>query len=247
MQVFSDAWQQREVHPQLLKLLSMWEGIFPPQLLNVLKQRTQQSRPAQHMSHRPAGPSTSHQTDPRAVPRQQPALSGPGTLPGTSGSNGYYAGPHSAHTAAVPFQTAQPLQQPGLQHGYVNAAPQAWPVAGQMLPRPAYAVHQQAAQQPSSQPLVLPNLLSSLLSSGLLTVPPSVSIAHVGQLPAAPAVSYSQPSSRAGTPEAMSPDGSKFISSRLKVLSWSLIISWPLAFCEVAVPVASLLLQEISA
>lgn len=221
VQVFSDAWQQREVHPQLLKLLSMWEGIFPSQLLKVLKQRTQ---PAQ-VSHQPAGLITSNQVDPRATPWQQP--SGPGALPKTGSSNGYYAGQHSAHTGASTYQT-QPLQLNGLQHIY--PAPQAWPVAGQMLPRPSYAVQQQGpvqhlTQQPSSQPLVLPNLLSSLLSSGLLTVPPSVSIAQVGQLPATPAVSYSHPSSRAGTPEAMSPDGSKFISSRLKVLSWSLIIS----------------------
>ena len=221
MQVFSDAWQQREVHPQLLKLLSMWEGIFPSQLLKVLKQRTQ---PAQ-VSHQPAGLMTSNQVDPRAMPRQQP--SGPGALPSTGSSNGYYAGQHSAHTGASTYQT-QLLQQNGLQH--IHPAPQAWPVAGQMLPHPSYAGQQQGpvqhlTQQPSSQPLVLPNLLSSLLSSGLLTVPPFVSIAQVGQLPAAPAVSYSHPSSRAGTPEAMSPDGSKFISSRLKVLSWSLIIS----------------------
>ncbi|KAL0047616.1 hypothetical protein WJX82_007810 [Trebouxia sp. C0006] len=123
-QVFFDVWQQREVHPQLLKLLATWDGIFPAQLLSVLKQRVGQAVPSQ-----------------------------------ASGNAGQAQSSHWGQ------RVASNDQQP--------------------------------------------------VSSGLLTVPPSVSIAPSG-LSAAPAVFYTHPPSRAATPEAVDPEDCKFVPSRLK-------------------------------
>ena len=203
----------------------MWEGIFPPQLLNILKQHIHHPAPNAGVQQRPALMST-NQVASTALPQQHVTSSVLDHMPSTSGRNGYYAASQAAHSIPASYQTSQLVrQQHGPQHGY--AAAQAGLASGHST-RPQQQVQ---TQQASSQPLVLPNLLSSLLSSGLLTVPPSVSIAQPGQLPAAPSVSYSHPVSRAGTPEAVSLDGSKFIPSRLKVLSWPLVIVCCLLHC----------------
>ena len=234
VQVFCDVWQQRQVHPQLLKLLATWEGIFPPQLLAVLKQRVNQGVPTP-VTGNPLHASQAHsnQWSLRVGNEQQPVSSVTTSVPSTSGRNGYYAAPQvTGRLMSASYQHPQHAQQrqSGLQPGY--AAPQGQPTQRPWQPHQAVqqAASAQYPQQPSCQPLVLPNLLSSLLSSGLLTVPPSVSIAPSGMLPAMPAVSYTHPPSRAGTPEAVDPEDCKFVPSRLKVLSWPLVITAANAF-----------------
>lgn len=229
MQVFGDVWQQRQVHPQLLKLLATWEGIFPPQLLAVLKQRVNQGVPTP-VTGNPLHASQAHsnQWSLRVGSEQQPVSSVTTSVPSSSGRNGYYAAPQvTGRLMSAAYQHPQHAQQrqSGLQSGY--AAPQGQPTQRPWQPHQAVqqAESAQYPQQPSCQPLVLPNLLSSLLSSGLLTVPPSVSIAPSGVLPAMPAVSYTHPPSRAVTPEAVDPEDCKFVPSRLKVLSWPLVIA----------------------
>lgn len=232
IQVFSDCWKQREVQAQLLKLLAMWEGIFPSQLLNVLKQRVKQAVPdqptASHVHSAPAHSSLWAHID---TSQQRPVSSHTTNMPSTSGRNGYYAAPQAPYqtgqTMSASYQQPQRVQQHHTGFHPAFSVPQDKPPNDQASWQP-HQVAQQArsaghlhpSQQPSCQPLVLPNLLSSLLSSGLLTVPPSVSISPAGRLSAAPAVSYTHPPSRAGTPETVGPDDCKFVPSRLKVLSW---------------------------
>lgn len=220
IQVFFDVWQQREVHSQLLKLLATWEGIFPPQLLTVLKQRVAQDVPSQASGNAlQSGQAQSSHWGQRMANDQQPISSTNTSIPSTSGRNGYYAASHvTGRLMSASYQHPQ-QRQDSFQSGYA---------AAQVQPSQRQWQSHQAAQQASSvqysqqQPLVLPNLLSSLLSSGLLTVPPSVAIAPPG-LSAAPAVFYTHPSSRAATPEAVDPEDCKFVPSRLKVLSWPLV------------------------
>jgi hypothetical protein len=223
MQVFFNVWQQCEVHPQLLKLLATWDGIFPPQLLTVLKQRVAQDVPSQASGKAlQSGQAQSSHWGQRVANDQQPVSSTNTNIPSTSGRNGYYAAPHvTGRLMSASYQHPQ-QRQDSFQSGY--AAPQGQPSQRQWQSHQAaqQAGSVQYSQQSSCQPLVLPNLLSSLLSSGLLTVPPSVSIAPSG-LSAAPAVFYTHPPSRAGTPEAVDPEDCKFVPSRLKVLSWPLI------------------------
>ncbi|KAA6426564.1 MAG: pre-mRNA cleavage complex 2 Pcf11-like [Trebouxia sp. A1-2] len=216
IQVFFDVWQQREVHPQLLKLLATWDGIFPPQLLTVLKQRVAQDVPRQASGNAlQFGQAQSSDWSQRAENGQQPVSLTNSNIPSTSGRNGYYAAPHvTGRLMSASYQHPQ-QRQDSFQPGY--AAPQGQ--SSQQQWQSHQAAQQvgsvQYLQQSSCQPLVLPNLLSSLLSSGLLTVPPSVSIAPSG-LSAAPAVFYTHPPSRAATPEAVDPEDCKFVPSRLK-------------------------------
>ena len=209
------------MHPQLLKLLATWDGIFPAQLLSVLKQRVGQAVPSQASGN--AGQAQSSHWGQRVASNdQQPVSSTTTNIPSTSGRNGYCAAPHvTGRLMSASYQHPQ-QRQDSFQSGY--AAPQAHPSQQQWQSHQAaqQAGSAQYSQQSSCQPLVLPNLLSSLLSSGLLTVPPSVSIAPSG-LSAAPAVFYTHPPSRAATPEAVDPEDCKFVPSRLKVLSWPLV------------------------
>ena len=209
------------MHPQLLKLLATWDGIFPPQLLTMLKQRVAQAVPSQASGHASqSGQAQSSHWGQRGANDQQPVSSTNTSIPSTSGRNGYYAAPYvTGRLMSASYQHPQ-QRQDSFQSGY--AAPKGQPLQRQQSHQAAHqAGSVQYSQQSSCQPLVLPNLLSSLLSSGLLTVPPSVSIAPSG-LSAAPAVFYTHPS-RAATPEAVDPEDCKFVPSRLKVLSWPLV------------------------
>jgi len=219
------------VHPQLLKLLATWDGIFPPQLLTVLKQRVAQDVPSQANGNAlQSGQAQSSHWGQRVANDQQPVSSTNTSIPSTSGRNGYYAAPHvTGRLMSASYQHPQ-QRQDSFQSGY--AAPQAQASQRQWQSHQAaqQAGSVQYSQQSSCQPLVLPNLLSSLLSSGLLTVPPSVSIAPSG-LSAAPAVFYTHPPSRAATPEAVDPEDCKFVPSRLKVLSWPLVTALATCIC----------------
>ena len=226
LQVFFAVWQQREVQPQMRKLLSMWEGTFPQQLLSVLKQKIQQPALLQNTGLPRPGPSAQYQSNPQAQyqsnqwshsqgPTHQPILSG--------GRNGYTTESHILRQPARPTSASQNAYQhpanfqPGAQGR--SEAMHAWRPQGGA---PAgYAM----TQHSGSQPLVLPHLLSSLLSSGLLTVPASVSIAPPAPQAAGPAVYYTHPPSRAATPEAVTAEDCKFVPSRLKVLSLFLLQS----------------------
>lgn len=218
LQVFFVVWQQREVQPQLRKLLAMWEGIFPQQLLNVLKQRVEQPVPAENAGMPRSGHSAQHQSN------QWAQSQGPVHQPISFDTrNGYHA---ESRLTGRPMSAS--YQRPQYAHQQPAAfAASAAPVQSRQAPGHLWQSQQGAhvqyanVQQPSSQPLVLPNLLSSLLSSGLLTVPASVSIA-AGPQAAGPALTYSHPQSRAATPEAVTAEDCKFVPSRLKVLSWSL-------------------------
>lgn len=203
------------------KLLSMWEGIFPQQLLSILKQKTEQPALMQSSGPRRIDPAVQYQSSQWS--RSQGSIHQPVS---SSGRNGY---PTESHT----YQSGRPMsalyQHP--QYAYQHSASLQPPGMGvQNTSAPTGTWHQQqgaraqfaVTQQPSSQPLVLPHLLSSLLSSGLLTVPESVSIAPPAPQAAGPAVYYTHSPSRAATPEAVSAEGCNFVPSRLKVLSLSL-------------------------
>lgn len=207
----------------------MWEGIFPPQLLTVLKQKVKQaSQPVGHQVQ----PVQAHPSQwvQRQGSEQRPVSSMSISIPSTTGRNGYHDGGPASHLTGRPMSASyqHPHQRSdGFQAAYAPLhvqqphAQSSWQ-AHQVVQQGSSAYPQ--PQQQHQQPLVLPNLLSSLLSSGLLTVPPSVSIAQSGLLPAAPAVSYTHPPSRGATPEAVDPEDCRFVPSRLKVLSWPLII-----------------------
>ena len=228
LQVFFAVWQQREVQPQMRKLLLMWEGVFPQQLLDVLKQKVEQptlvpntemprfGAPAQYHSHPQMQYQSSHWSRSQG-PTHQPVSSG--------GRNVYPSESNIPHQSGRPMSAAHQHPQYAYQH------PASFQPAAQSKSGPMHEWRlQQAApaqypmtQQPSSQPLVLPHLLSSLLSSGLLTVPASVSIAPPAPQAAGPAVYYTHPPSRAATPEAVTAEDCNFVPSRLKVLSLSLL------------------------
>lgn len=200
----------------------MWEGIFPQQLLNVLKQKTEQPALMQTSVLSRTGPPVQYQSSQWSHPQgstDQPVSS--------SSQNGY---PTKSHI----YQSGRPMsasyQHP--QYAYQHAASRHLPAVGaqstyaptrQWHPQQGAPAQYAMTQQPSSQPLVLPHLLSSLLSSGLLTVPESVSIAPPAPQAAGPAVYYTHPPSRAATPEAVTAEGCNFVPSRLKVLSLSLL------------------------
>ena len=230
LQVFFAVWQQREVQPQMRKLLSMWEGTFPQQLLSVLKQKTQQPALLQNTGLPRPGPSAQYQSNPQAQyqSNQWNRSQGPTHQPVPSGGrNGYPNESHILRQPARPTSASYQHSQNAYQHP-ANVQPgaqgrseamHAWRLQGGA---PAgYAM----TQQSGSQPLVLPHLLSSLLSSGLLTVPASVSIAPPAPQAAGPAVYYTHPPSRAATPEAVTAEGCNFVPSRLKVLSLFLLHS----------------------
>lgn len=205
------------------KLLSMWEGIFPQQLLSLLKQRIEQPFQARSTGLPRTGPPAQYQSNQwrqSQGPVHQPASS--------SGRSGY---PFESHT---PHETGRPMSASYQQPQYAYQRPASFQPAGmpaqstsaptrEWYPQQGAAAQYAVPQQPSSQPLVLPHLLSSLLSSGLLTVPASVSIAPPAPQVAGPAVYYTHPSSRAATPEAITAEDCKFVPSRLKVLSMSLL------------------------
>ncbi|KAL0041726.1 hypothetical protein WJX79_002516 [Trebouxia sp. C0005] len=118
IQVFFDVWQQREVHPQLLKLLATWDGIFPPQLLTVLKQRVAQDVPRQATGNAlQFGQAQSSDWSQRAENGQQPVSLTNSNIPSTSGRNGYYAAPHvTGRLMSASYQHPQQRQdsfQPG--------------------------------------------------------------------------------------------------------------------------------------
>lgn len=224
MQIFVDIWRHKELHPQLLKLLSMWNGIFPQQLVDRMHHTVKQNSPAQ-MSGRQNIPPAYHSAQPAqhssvwkptagAAPLQAiPAYhsSRDISIRGRAAYAAVQQTPYGASVAPVSVQygaSANNHLYPGPPGGHTQNWQQA--AAGQ-----PYSVR--AVNQPSSQTTVLPDLLSSLLSSGLLSVQQPVSFASVPS--AAPAVSYTHPQSRAGTPEAVNPEDCKFVPSRLKVLS----------------------------
>lgn len=204
------------------KLLSMWEGIFPQQLLSILKRKTEQPELMQSSGLRRSDPPVQYQSNQWS--RSQGSVHQPVS---TSGRNGYPTESHTYHQRGRPMSAS--YQHP--QYAYQHSASLQPPGMGvQNTSAPTRTWHQQqgapaqfaVTQQPSSQPLVLPQLLSSLLSSGLLTVPDSVSIAPPVPQAAGPAVYYTHPPSRAATPEAVTAEACNFVPSRLKVLSLSL-------------------------
>ena len=223
-------WQQREVQPQLRKLLAMWEGIFPQQLLNVLKQRISQPVPAQSAGTSSIGQGAWYHSNQWS--HSQGSSDHPAS---TSGRNGYHTESHvTGRPMSATYQDPRYPQHPSsFQQAPMAAQARSGPT---QWPEQVAPVQYAAPQQPSSQPLVLPNLLSSLLSSGLLTVPASVSIAPAGAQAATPAVFYTHPQSRAATPEAVNAEDCMFVPSRLKVLSWSLCcICLSLVYCNAGV------------
>lgn len=209
------------------KLLLMWEGIFPQQLLNVLKQKIEQPKlvpttemprsgaPAQYYSHRPTQYQSTHWTRSQG-PTHQPVSS--------SGRNGYPTESNIPHQSGRPMSASYQHPQYAYQHpaSFQPAAQSKSGPTHEWQPQQAAPAQYSMTQQPSSQPLVLPHLLSSLLSSGLLTVPASVSIAPPAPQSAGPAVYVTHPPSRAATPEAVTAEDCIFVPSRLKVLSLSL-------------------------
>ncbi|KAL3131128.1 hypothetical protein ABBQ38_000433 [Trebouxia sp. C0009 RCD-2024] len=215
-QVFFAVWKLREVQPQMRKLLSMWEGIFPQQLLSILKRKTEQPELMQSSGLRRSDPPVQYQSNQWS--RSQGSVHQPVS---TSGRNGYPTESHTYHQRGRPMSAS--YQHP--QYAYQHSASLQPPGMGvQNTSAPTRTWHQQqgapaqfaVTQQPSSQPLVLPQLLSSLLSSGLLTVPDSVSIAPPVPQAAGPAVYYTHPPSRAATPEAVTAEACNFVPSRLK-------------------------------
>lgn len=219
-----DIWRHQELHPQLLKLLSMWDGIFPKQLLDrmhhIVKQTSavqtsgRQNIPPTHHSAQAAQQGKQWRPTAGAAPLQTvPTYPSHGTS--TTGRDTYATVQQPAYLAAMPPASVQyggPVNgysYPGGNGGHMQRSWQQQPAALQ-----SHLVQPQV--QPSSQSMVLPNLLSSLLSSGLLSVQQPVSLASVPS--AAPAVLYTHPQSRAGTPEAVNAEDCKFVPSRLKVL-----------------------------
>lgn len=210
------------------KLLLMWEGIFPQQLLNVLKQKVEQPKLGQNSGMPRSGPPAQYHSNPQA---QFPSIhwtrsQGPAQQPvSSSGRNGY---PTESH---IPHQSGRQMSAAHQRPQYVYQHPASFQPADHSKPGPMHEWRSQEAaraqypmtQQSSCQPLVLPHLLSSLLSSGLLTVPASVSIAPPAPQAAGPAVYYTQPPSRAATPEAVTAEDCNFVPSRLKVLSLFLL------------------------
>ena len=236
LQIFIDIWRHKELHPQLLKLLGMWDGIFPKQPLDRMHQAVKQSSPAQ-MSGRQnippmqypaqAQPVQQHSGQWRPTPGAPPLQAvAPYVTHGasTSGSGPYTAVQQPVYTtrkstppASVQYvgpSNSYNYAHPGSRGGHAQAAWQQQPPLVQQSHYPPAQVQQ------SSQPMVLPSLLTSLLSSGLLSVQQPVSFAPA--LSTAPVVSYTHPPSRAGTPEPINPEDCKFVPSKLKVLSWLL-------------------------
>lgn len=228
MQVFFAVWQQSAVQPQMRKLLSMWEGTFPQQLLSVLKQKIQQPALLQNTALPRPGPPAQYQSNPQAqyqsnqwshslVPTHQPVPSG--------GRNGYPTESHMLRQTGRPTSASYQHSQYAYQHpaSFQPGAQGRSEALHAWRPQEGAPAEHAMTQQSGSQPLVLPHLLSSLLSSGLLTVPASVSIAPPAPQAAGPAVYYTHPPSRAATPEAVTAEGCNFVPSRLKVLSLFLL------------------------
>ena len=231
LQIFTDAWRHRELQPQLSKLLGMWNGIFPQQLLDRMHQVVKQNSPA-HMSGRQhIAPQSSAQAQtvqqyagqwrpPAEAPAVQAVPSYPGFGTSTSAGGQFTAAQQPVY-ATLRSNIPASAQHGALTNGYAHPVRQAVPVQPGWQQQAVHSTHYtQAPMQPSSQPMVLPNLLTSLLSSGLLSVQQPVSFASAAPFAAAPAVSYTHPPSRLGTPEAVNPEDCKFVPSRLKVLSW---------------------------
>ena len=226
-----DIWRHQELHPQLTKLLGMWDGIFPKQLLDRIHQAVKQSSPAQ-MSGRQNIPPMRYPA--QAQPVQQhsgqwrptsgaPPLQAvaPYATHATSNRGPYTAVQQPVYTAreSTPPASAQYVAPPN-GYNYAHPGTQGPPQWQHQQSLMQQSVYPPAQVQQSSQPMVLPSLLTSLLSSGLLSVQQPVSFAPVATSSTAPVVSYTHPASRAGTPEPINPEDCKFVPSRLKVSSW---------------------------
>lgn len=236
LQIFLDIWRHRELHPQLLKLLAMWNGIFPKQLLDVLQRTVKQTSLAQPSGRQIMSSTQYHAYNQPAQQEWRPAAAPYPSYtaePASTSGRDLYAAVQQQNYGPRGLTPPEFVQFAATGHGYPayanvtgqgGAVQQPWQYQLPAHQRP------DATSLPSScQPLVLPSLLSSLISSGLLTAQQPVPSAAVSVLPTAPAVSYAQPG-RAATPEFVDPEDAKIVPSRLKVLSCPL----PLLLCSFA-------------